>query len=90
MSSFRPFNFIKDGYIADYANATTVYHGFYNPDPRTSLALDSALSTSTAQFLIAKETLSGTNTTKMEWAYTSGQPITYNQVWDNRASLTYR
>lgn len=93
MATFRPYNFIKDGYIADIVSSTLVYHGFYNPDPQTlKVTALGALDTSKAQFSMVKETRSVSgDTTKMEWAYTDGQPMTYNQIWDNRAtSVTYR
>jgi hypothetical protein len=89
---FRPFNFIKDGYIADIVSSTSVYHGFYNPS--TAKLSGSALDTSKTQFMVAHETrdVSG-NTTKMEWAIASDRlgktAPTYDQIWDNRATLTY-
>lgn len=90
MASFRTFNFTKDGYIADIASSTTIYHGFYNADPQTVKLSSGSLDTASAQFMIAKETRNGSgDTTNMQWASTAGNPLTYNQVWDNRVSLTY-
>ena len=92
MSSFRPFNLIKDGYIADIVSTTLVYHGFYSPDPTSTKTTGGALDTAIAQFMVAKEVKSaGGDTTSMKWAVDSGLTIgcTYNQIWNNRATLTY-
>jgi hypothetical protein len=78
--AFREFNFIKESYLGDIASPTVTYHGFYVPS-NTGVAV----STSVAQFLIAKETkdVNG-NTTSMKYSGRS-----YDQIWDNRASIYY-
>jgi len=85
---FRSFNFIKESYVADIVSALLTYHGFYqapNGLNQTSLTGGGALDTSVAQFMIAKEVKDASgNTTSMKWA--SQQ---FNQIWDNRAALTY-
>lgn len=78
---FRSINFIRDGYIAAVASSTVTYHGYYQPKTAPTGAVD----TSVAQFLIAKETKDASGvTTSLQWASRS-----MDQVWDNRASLTY-
>jgi hypothetical protein len=77
---FRPFNLIKDSYIAEYFSPTVIYHGFYTPS-------DSAtpLDTSASIFLIAKEVRDGSgNTTSFKF---SGN--IYNCAWNDRATLNY-
>ena len=80
----QSYNSFKDGYVADYASATTIYHGFYkirNDENGEAIAV----ATSAALFKIAEETRDGSgNTTSMKWVSNS-----YNQIWDNRAALTY-
>ena len=77
---FRPIDFIKDSYLADYASPTVTYHGFYVPNNTGT-----PIVTSVAQFLIAKETkdVSG-RIISFKW---SGR--IYDQIWDNRAALSY-
>lgn len=78
---FRSIHFIREGYISEVASSTVVYHGYYQPQ----IAPAGAVSTSLPQFLIAKETKDGSgNTIALQWA-----SISMNQIWDNRASLTY-
>jgi hypothetical protein len=80
MSPFRPISFIKDSYIAEYASPTVTYHGFYTPSDSST-----PLDTSTAIFLIAKETKDGSgNTITMKW---SGN--IYNKIWNNRGSINF-
>jgi len=77
---FRPFNFIKDSFLQDVASPTVIYYGFYNPT-NTGTGVDTAV----AQFKIAKETKSvGGVTTSFKWC---GQ--SYDQIWNNRATLNY-
>ena len=85
---FRSFNFIKESYIADVVSAILIYHGFYqapNGLNQTTLTGGGALDTAAPQFMIAKEVrdVAG-NTISFKWA--SQQ---YNQIYDNRAALTY-
>lgn len=78
---FRSIHFLREGYIADVASSTVTYHGYYQPQTSPT----GAVSTSVAQFLIAKETKNASGvTTSLQWASRS-----MDQIWDNRASLTY-
>lgn len=80
---FRPIDLTKDSYIADIVSALLTYHGFYSPDhPLTS---GGTVDTSKPQFMIAKEVKDASgNTTSMKWA-----SVSYDQIWNDRASLTY-
>jgi len=78
---FRPIDQTKDTVNIDYVSSVLQYHGFAKPGTATSSAL----------WKVAKVTLNASgDITQMIWAGTAaigyGQ---YNQVWDNRASLTY-
>lgn len=87
---FRPFDFIKDNYIADIVSSTVIYHGFYIPGG--PLLSGGTVDTSKAQFLIAKEVKDASGyTTSWKWAMTTSgnSTATYDQIWDNRASLNY-
>ena len=85
--AFRAFNFIKDSYIADNVSAILVYHGFYQaPNNLNQTTLSGGvLDITAAQFMIAKEVRdAGGNTTSMKWVSNS-----YDQIWNNRAALSY-
>lgn len=91
---FRPFDQIKDSYIADTSGVTTIYHGFYAPGGTYNGVSAGSIDTSKAQFKIAKETRDGSgNTTSMVWAtpttMTTPGVAQYDQIWNNRASLNY-
>lgn len=62
-------------YYATYdANSNVEYQGW----------TDRGSATSAAVWLIAKNTYSSGNLTKTEWA-----SVGFDQIWDNRTSLTY-
>ncbi len=81
--AFVPYDYTKDSFLSDPASATVKYIGYYNP--QTSQTSGGVVDTSKAQFLIVKQVtdVSG-NVLSFKWA-----SRTYDQVWDNRATLTY-
>ena len=70
-------------YIAEAADATTNYHGFYAP-PATYADYSAGVDTGAEIFLIAKETHAAGVTTAMQWASAS-----FDTEWDERASLNF-
>jgi len=81
---FRPNDFIRSSCVIDVVSSTVIYYGYYHPNTThttTGPVVDPAI----AQFQIMKETrdVSG-NTIKLQYA-----DIGFNQIWNNRASLTY-
>lgn len=81
--SFVPYDYTKDSYLGDPASSTVFYYGYYNPTIVQTTG--GVVDTSKAQFLVLKVTkdVSG-NILSWKWA-----SRTYDQIWDNRASLTY-
>lgn len=81
--AFVPYDYIKDSFLSDPASSTVTYFGFYNPTiAQTS---GGTVDTSKAQFLIVKQTVDASgNVLSFKWASRS-----YDQIWDNRASITY-
>lgn len=81
--AFVPYDFTKDSFLSDPASATVTYFGFYDPQYCTTSA--GAVDQSVAQFLIVRQVVDGSgNVTSFKWASRS-----YNQIWADRASLTY-
>ena len=68
-------------YRAAYTSENNVeYEGWAAPGTATSAAF----------WIVCKHTYSSGNLTATEWAQTTPvAPATFNQVWDDRASLTY-
>lgn len=60
----------------DYTGDSVTYHGWATPGTAKSAAA----------WAIVKFTYSGSNVTDIQWA---GGSASFNQVWDNRASLGY-
>ena len=77
---FRPIAFTKDSFICDPVSAVVLYYGFYRPNNSGT-----TINTATAQFLIARETRNAGGTT-LTFKYAGND---YNQIWDNRAALSY-
>ena len=80
---FRPIDFTKDSFLADYSGVTTIYYGFYTVDqPLTS---GGVVDQTKAQFLIVRQIVDGSgNTTSFKWASNK-----YDQIYADRATLTY-
>jgi hypothetical protein len=77
---FRPFDFIKDSFLADYVSPTVTYYGFYNPSN-----LNSSVNTALPQFKMAKEVKDGSGRiTSFKWSGNS-----YDQIWNDRATIVY-
>ena len=68
-------------YRAAYDASNNVqYEGWAAPGTATSAAL----------WIVCQHTYSSGNLTATQWAYTSGSPAaTFDQIWDNYATLTY-
>lgn len=78
VDSGQGFKFTKpvdEKILIDEIDASTSYFGFANPDTLTS----------EASWAIMKKTVSGTVTT---YAWADGD-TDYNNIWDNRTSLSY-
>ena len=73
---FRPFDRVKETIKREVVDATTTYVGY-------ATAANSA-ATSAAVWKICKITSSGGEVTDVTWASSK-----YDQIWDNRASLSY-
>lgn len=79
---FRPIDQTRDTVNIDYVSSVLQYHGFAKPGTATS----------SANWKVAKVTLNASgDITQMIWAGSSATGLYghYNQIWDNRASLTY-
>lgn len=72
----RPFDRAKDTIIREVVDATKQYVGYATPA--------SSAATSAAVWKICKITSAGGEVTNVQWVSRK-----YDQIWDNRAALTY-
>ena len=72
---FRPNDFIRSSCVIDVVSSTVIYYGYYHPNT-THTTTGPVVDPAIAH-------VSG-NTIKLQYA-----DIGFNQIWNNRASLTY-